>query len=314
MIRVITAQTAQPLIAELDNYLNALYADGDNEQYLDSVEVLSQDRVAIFGAFEDEVLCAIGAVKVFAADGYGEMKRVYVRPAYRRRGLAKAIVKQLEARLIELGIAECKLLTGEYQQDALKLYRSLGYVECDRFGNYPRDSREVYLSKILSVSPRENASGPVIRQISATTAQPLIAELDRYLESIYPAASNYLDSVEVLAQDHVAIFGAFEDEVLCAIGAIKVFAADGYGEMKRVYVRPAYRGRGLAKAIIAQLEARLIIAGIRECKLETGKYQPEALALYRRLGYVECDRFGDYEDCDLSVYLSKTLEPTKLHY
>ena len=148
---------------------------------------------------------------------------------------------------------------------------------------------------------------PIIREIAATTAQPLIAELDRYLESIYPAVSNYLDSVEVLSQDHVVMLGAFEDEVLCAIGAVKIFTTDGYSEMKRVYVRPAYRGRGLAKAIVAELEARSIAAGVRECKLETGKYQPEALKLYQSLGYVECDRFGDYEEYDLNVYLSKIL-------
>ena len=74
----------------------------------------------------------------------------------------------------------------------------------------------------------------IIRAISAQTAQPLIAELDTYLESLYPSVSNYLDPIEVLARDNVLMVGAFEDEVLCAIGAVKVFAAKGYGEMKRI--------------------------------------------------------------------------------
>jgi GNAT superfamily N-acetyltransferase len=68
--------------------------------------------------------------------------------------------------------------------------------------------------------------------------------------------------------------------------------ADGDAELKRMYVVPAARGRGLARLLLAELESRAIAAGRRRLVLETGIRQPEAIGLYQSCGYREIVRFG----------------------
>jgi putative acetyltransferase len=78
-----------------------------------------------------------------------------------------------------------------------------------------------------------------------------------------------------------------------------------YGEVKRMYVRPQARGRGLARRLIETLEAKAVEQGCRTFMLETGPTQPEALILYERVGYQYRGPFGDYRDDPLSVFMQK---------
>jgi GNAT superfamily N-acetyltransferase len=82
---------------------------------------------------------------------------------------------------------------------------------------------------------------------------------------------------------------------------------DGVVEIKRMYVAPSARGSGLARAMLAELELTAKQAGNRQIVLETGRKQPEALALYRSSGFVEVPRFGFYADAELAVHLGKSL-------
>jgi GNAT superfamily N-acetyltransferase len=82
---------------------------------------------------------------------------------------------------------------------------------------------------------------------------------------------------------------------------------DVTGEVRRMYVRPAHRGRGLSKVVLAELEAFARDAGYRELKLETGNKQTEALGLYRSAGYTEVPCYGPYVDDPKSVCFGKTL-------
>lgn len=79
------------------------------------------------------------------------------------------------------------------------------------------------------------------------------------------------------------------------------------GEIKRMYVRPAYARRGLARAILAALERSAAEAGLTRLVLETGLAQPEAITLYRSAGYVDVPAFGFYAAEPLSVHLGKPL-------
>lgn len=98
-------------------------------------------------------------------------------------------------------------------------------------------------------------------------------------------------------------------ERLVGCCGVKLFEADGYGEIKRLFVLDGERGRGIARQLMAQLEAELVVRGLGLARLETGIHQPEALGLCRRLGYVERPPFGSYAPDPLSVFFEKHLQP-----
>jgi GNAT superfamily N-acetyltransferase len=84
------------------------------------------------------------------------------------------------------------------------------------------------------------------------------------------------------------------------------FAA-GDAEVKRMYVAPEARGRGLSRVLLVELERRALAAGRRRLVLETGILQPEAIGLYTSSGYSEIPRFGVYRDDPRSRCFGKLL-------
>lgn len=83
--------------------------------------------------------------------------------------------------------------------------------------------------------------------------------------------------------------------------------ADGDAEIKRMYVTPEARGLGLARRLLAALEADAAAAGRTRMVLETGTKQPEAIALYESSGYTPCAKFGEYRHEPLSRCYAKPL-------
>lgn len=139
-------------------------------------------------------------------------------------------------------------------------------------------------------------------------ARQLIALSDAYMSALYPAESNHFESPEALARPNARFLGIHEAGALIACGGVKLMDDDGtYGEIKRVFVLPAQRGRGLSRLIMAALETQLLREGCRLARLETGVAQPAALGLYRALGYVERPPFGAYRPDPLSVFMEKPL-------
>lgn len=92
-----------------------------------------------------------------------------------------------------------------------------------------------------------------------------------------------------------------------AVGCGAVVVSGNDGELKRMYVRKDSRGQGLAQQLLEELEAAAIKRGCHEILLETGPYQPEALAFYRKQGYVRRGPFGTYPEHPLSVFMGKSL-------
>ena len=133
----------------------------------------------------------------------------------------------------------------------------------------------------------------------------LISALDRYLSSLYPAESNHFLDLDQLSRPEIRFFVARHAGVPVACGALRV--ADGYGEVKRMYVDPKARGGGLGRALLAAIEAQAQREGIALLRLETGIHQAEALALYRSAGYRDCPPFGEYQTDPLSLFLEKKL-------
>lgn len=145
----------------------------------------------------------------------------------------------------------------------------------------------------------------MIKEIDPQEASELIEELDAYLQELYPAESNHLDSIDELRKKHVTMFGLFEGTQIVAIGAVKLMK--GYGEIKRVYVPLSHRGKKLSEMIMEELETHLLRSGVDLARLEIGINQPEALSLYKKRGYVEREPFAEYVLDPLSIFMEKKL-------
>lgn len=135
----------------------------------------------------------------------------------------------------------------------------------------------------------------------------LIAELDTYQDTLYPAEARYALDLIGLEQKNV-LFAVARDGAGAAIGCGALVLGNETAELKRMFVHPSQRGQGAAARILAKLE---IEATKRDCylvQLETGPSQPEALAFYQKHGFHVCGAFGDYPEHPLSVFMEKRLD------
>ncbi|MFK7973047.1 MAG: GNAT family N-acetyltransferase [Bacteroidia bacterium] len=133
----------------------------------------------------------------------------------------------------------------------------------------------------------------------------LVSKLDAYLaitdgeEHAYYAQYNGLDSLR-----HVVV--AFDDGRAVGCGAIKPYQSDTM-EVKRMYVPPEQRGKGIASKLLLELESWAKELGFSRCILETGKRQVEAVGLYHKNAYQLIDNYGQYAKMDNSVCFEKWL-------
>ena len=134
----------------------------------------------------------------------------------------------------------------------------------------------------------------------------LIDELDAYQTALYPPESRHMLDLPSLKQPNV-LFAVARDRTGHAVGCGAIVLGPEFGEVKRMYVSPHGRGQGIAKKLLSLLEAQAISAGCKVLKLETGPYQPEALALYASAGYERRGPFGDYTEDPLSVFMQKNI-------
>jgi len=118
-------------------------------------------------------------------------------------------------------------------------------------------------------------------------------------EHTFYAAYNKIDSIA-----HVVV--AYRDVTPVGCGAIKKYS-DLVIEIKRMYVLPEYRGKGIAGAVLSNLEAWAVELGFTESILETGKKQPEAIRLYQKSGYITIPNYGQYQGVENSVCMQKKL-------
>ena len=141
-------------------------------------------------------------------------------------------------------------------------------------------------------------------------ALQLLSELDADLHRHpYPPESRHAFSIDKLLREGVAFFVTRYLDQPVGCGGIKIFPSE-YGEVKRMYVRPEYRGFGLGKAMLDHLAEYAQKQGVDLVRLETGIYQVEAVGLYERYGFLRRTPFGEYREDPLSVYLEKTVATT----
>lgn len=133
----------------------------------------------------------------------------------------------------------------------------------------------------------------------------LVSELDADLavrdgsEHAFYAQFNKIDSI-----NNVIIY--YSNDVAVACGAFKPYN-DHSIEIKRMYVKPEYRGKGIGSEILKELEKWAREIDFKDSILETGKKQPEAIRLYQKSGYQFIPNFGQYKNVVNSVCMGKTL-------
>ena len=135
----------------------------------------------------------------------------------------------------------------------------------------------------------------------------LIEELEGELAPKYPSESRHGYSIEKLIKQKVAFFVTRVDAQPAGCGGVQLFGRE-YGELKRMYVRPQFRGLGLGKLMLEHLSAYTRENGVNILRLETGIHQREAIVMYERWGFQSIPPFGDYKEDPLSRFYEKQIK------
>lgn len=135
--------------------------------------------------------------------------------------------------------------------------------------------------------------------------QKLVVLLDEVLrikdgeDHDFYAQHNTLDKI-----NHVVV--CYQDNAAIGCGAFKEFDSNTV-EIKRMFVHPDFRGKGIASTVLKELEIWASETYYTNCVLETGKNNPEAIALYQKNGYTIIPNYGQYENIETSVCLKKSI-------
>jgi len=137
-------------------------------------------------------------------------------------------------------------------------------------------------------------------------AQRLITALDAGLAELYPPEQRFGPNLKAqhLEGGRGTFLVARDGGRAVGCGAIRLLDATT-AEVKRMYVEPEQRGRGVGRALLASLEAAARRLGANRLVLETGTHSPDALALYRGAGFTQVDCWGEYATSPTSVCLEK---------
>lgn len=133
----------------------------------------------------------------------------------------------------------------------------------------------------------------------------LTGRLDIELCRIYNTNPEDYEEYNRITDLHTVVV-AYENEQAVACGCFKIFDEKTV-EIKRMFVEDSQRGKGIASAMLANLETWARELGYEKSVLETGKGQPNAIKLYQKYGYQITANYNDSDDLNISVCLAKTL-------
>ena len=138
-----------------------------------------------------------------------------------------------------------------------------------------------------------------------SAVRSLIAELDSFNTNLYPAESNHFDPPERLAASRSIFLVVERDGQVVGCGAAK--HCGEWAEIKRMFLKPAARGAGLATMMLDRLLDWARSEGLTIVRLETGDKSDGALRLYRRAGFQEIPAFPPYKPDPLSIFMERGL-------
>lgn len=162
----------------------------------------------------------------------------------------------------------------------------------------------------------ENVSFVIVpRRYDDPDVLELVAEVQAEYVTIYGSPDEAaVDPGEFVPPTGLLLLGRQDDEPVVTGGWRRHRGRDANGadvsvaEIKRMYVRPAARRRGLAARMLSELERTARAAGIERLVLNTGRPQRAAIELYRQAGYGPSVPFGHYADAPDAVFLEKELD------
>ena len=287
---------AESLVAMLDAELDEIYGDLLDETSTLSAEVrtsfdgtldpeLKADFNGVFlVARRDDVPIACGGM-LFLDDATGEVRRVYAKPEERGSGVARALMAELERVASDSGRSRIVLETATRQPRAMRFYEALGYTRIPPYGKHVGNPWSVCYEKLIL--PANFTFEPV------TPDDPEVAALLAAYEKEFLSLNTIEESgwTGEAVHQHLAVMLLVRrngDPVGC--GALRIHDA-ATAELKRMYVVPDERGKGIATELVGRLERMAVERGASRMVLDTSYRMTSAIRLYERLGYVRTRPF-----------------------
>ena len=279
--------------------LRELYGDDDIGH-----EMTGDGIVAMVLLRDGDVPVACGALRDAPelGEATGELKRMFVVPSHRGRGLSRRVLEELEAAAPTHGLTRLVLETGALQASALGLYLSAGYVPINRFAPYEDVTTSRCLAKDLNAAvadrgPGENGvDGLVVDRLAwmDDEAVALRRTMAETLRGFYGPVGYFANDETLAAADAAEASRSLVVLVVRdgaePLGTLSLSVAPGgrpaeWGELERLLVLPAARGRGVARLLLREAEAEARARGMSTLTLSTGYRQLPAMQLYLSSGY-----------------------------
>lgn len=279
------------LVSLLDRDLSGRYEDG-NVSYA-PFNTLGKITAVVLACDDNEPV-GCGAFKPFLEDGV-EMKRVFVKPELRGRGISKRVMAELEIWACEKGCTRAVLETGTNQPEAISLYEGIGYRRRDNFEPYVGLSESVCFEKPLFPSIKNQGGSNMIRPYEKEDlpgcVQMLMAAYNgepwrnHWTEE---TGSRYL--LEFTASRDFVGWVAVEDGKLAGVllGHRQTWWTQDELYVDELFVDPDYQGKGHGKRLLQAAEEHCVNNGLAGVTLLTNRHMP-ALAFYQQNGYTVGD-------------------------
>lgn len=269
-------------------------------------------------------------------DGTAEVKRVYVAPGFRGRGLSRTLMNAAEDVARDAGVRHLVLETGLMQPESLGLYLRLGYDPVESFGVFSDEPGSRCFGKWLVPTgvlelrevPWDHPDAAALRRAMWAYLEPLYPQLARVVEArgghdVVDVERGRTALVTVLATLDGRPVGCatlapspvgpehLTADPLRGVGGLTAAAAAGESrgfELQSVFVDPSVRRAGVASALVGHLEEAARRRGGLAFYLNTGIRQPMALRLYVKLGFRPVLPYPPYDSDDAQLlFLGKAL-------
>lgn len=292
----------QGLVEELDRELAV--RDGDEHSFYSQFNNLDSIKHVVV-AYDGSGPVGCGAIKEFSV-GVMEIKRMFVPLERRGRGIASVVLKELESWAIELNSGKCVLETGLKQPEAIRLYEKNHYMLVPNYGQYAGVENSVCYEKALDPTTIILAETPG----HIETARRLFQEYETWFGvdlSFQDFDGEVRDLPGKYARPDGSLQLGFVGTVAAGCVALRKLES-GACEMKRLFVRDEFRGRGLGVALIEKIIEEGRVLGYKKMQLDTfAPKMGKAVELYRAHGFREIPPYYHENPYDGVVYMELDL-------